>query len=205
MLLCKQNTKHPLHNVLKCDQWNILCPPNQKTYSSNFDITLLVAVMRSVIGLKPKGGWKIKALQTNDLSVGAFVFLALKLRNEIKHTSVNNLEDLETFQDYWQRIREILTGLKFEDMTSFDILEICPLDKHIDSITKLVDALESEVADNENDIQTLKNNIQSLKKDMLSIQNSISKLENEKADKSDLELKVDKKDFEGITYWLFII
>lgn len=205
MLECKNNTNHVLHKVLKDDQWNILCPPNEETFSSKFDITLLVAVIRSVIGLKPKGGWKIEELQQDDTSIGAFIFLAQKLRNEIIHGSVDSLK---TFQDYWQRIREILIGLKFKDMASFDDLETCPLDKHIDTLTKLVDALESEVTDIANDMRTLKRNIADLKKDILLIQNSISKLENEKADKNDLakkadkrdlELKADKKDVEGRT------
>ena len=177
MLECRNNSKHGLHKVLKDDQWNILCPPNKKTYSKDFDITLLVAVIRSVVGLKPKGGWNIKELQSNDRSKGAFVFLALKLRNKIKHSSVESLKDLETFHDYWKRIRGILEGFKFEDMKSFEYLKTCPLDKHIDTITKLVDALESEV----------KKSIGQLKKDIVSMQNSISRLDNEKADKTDME------------------
>ena len=51
------------------------------------------------------------------------------------------------------------------------------MDKHIDTITKLVDALESEV----------KKSIGQLKKDIVSMQNSISRLDNEKADKTDME------------------
>ena len=160
MLQCKQDVKHPLHKVLHDDQWDILCPPNQQTHSKDFDITLLVAVIRSVIGLKPKGGWKINALQPNDTSIGAFVFLAKKLRNEIKHASVDSIQDLKQFQHYWHRIRDILIGLQFKDMASFNLLETCPLDKHIDTISKMifdlekrVDVLKNEASDNTNCIR----------------------------------------------------
>ena len=178
MLQCKQNKNHPLHKVLSVDQWDILCPPNQQTHSKDFDITLLVAVIRSVIGLKPKGGWKIKVLEPNDTSIGAFVFLAKILRNEIKHGSVDNIQDLNKFQHYWQRIRDILVGLHFTDMASFDLLETCPLDKCIDTISK-------QTNDNTNDIRKIFNDIHS-------IQNLSSTLENQKADKIELVKKADK-------------
>ena len=187
MLQCKQDVKHPLHKVLSVDQWDILCPPNQQTHSKDFDITLLVAVIRSVIGLKPKGGWKIKVLQQKDTSIGAFVFLAKILRNKIKHGSVDNIQDLKQFQHYWQRIRDILIGLHFTDMTSFNLLETCPLDKHIDTISKLVFDLEKRVDVLRNEASDNTNDIRNLNKDIQSINNLSLKLENEKADKKDFE------------------
>ena len=201
MLQCKQNVNHPLHKVLSVDQWDILCPQNQQTHSKDFDITLLVAVIRSVIGLKPKGGWKIKVLEPNDTSIGAFVFLARDLRNEIKHGSVDNIQNLQQFQHYWQRIRDILVGLHFTDMASFDLLETCPLDKYIDTISK-------QTNDNTNDIQKIF-------KDIHSFQNLSSTLEIQKADKSELLnkadksellMKADKKDVEGINlFFKFVL
>ena len=201
MLQCKQDVKHPLHKVLSVDQWDILCPPNQQTHSKDFDITLLVAVIRSVIGFKPKGGWKIKFIQPNDKSIGAFVFLARDLRNEIKHGSVDNIQNLQQFQHYWQRIRDILVGLHFTDMASFDLLETCPLDKYIDTISK-------QTNDNTNDIQKIF-------KDIHSFQNLSSTLEIQKADKSELLnkadksellMKADKKDVEGINlFFKFVL
>ena len=208
MLQCKQDVKHSLHKVLNNDQWNILCPPNQQTHSKDFDITLLVAVIRSVIGLKPKGGWKIKVLESNDTSIGAFVFSVRDLRNEIKHGSVDNIQDLNQFQHYWKRIRDILVGLHFADMASFDLLETSPLDKHIDTISKLVfdlekrvDVLRNEATDNTNDIQNLKKNIQSINNLSLKLENERKADKSEllnKADKSELLKKADKKDVEGI-------
>ena len=187
MLQCKQDVKHPLHKVLSDDQWGILCPPNQQTHSKDFDITLLVAVIRSVIGLKPKGGWKIKVLEPNDTSIGAFVFLARDLRNEIKHGSVDNIQNLKKFQHYWKRIRNILVGLHFTDMASFNLLETCPLDKHIDTISKLVFDLEKRVDVLKNEATNNTNEIHNLNKNIQSINNLSLKLENQKADKSDVE------------------
>ena len=190
MLQCKQDVKHPLHKVLNDDQWDILCPLNQQTHSKDFDITLLVAVIRSVIRLKPKGGWKIEVLEQNDTSIGAFVFLARNLRNEIKHGSVDNIQDLKQFQHYWQRIRDILVGLHFTDMESFDLLETCPLDKCIDTIWK-------QTSDNKNDIRKIFNDIQNLSS-TLEIQKADKSELLKKADKSELMRKADKKDVEGI-------
>ena len=204
MLQCKQNKNHPLHKVLSVDQWDILCPQNQQTHSKDFDITLLVAVIRSVIGLKPKGGWKIKVLEPNDTSIGAFVFLAKILRNEIKHGSVDEIQNLKQFQHYWQRIRDILVGLHFTDMTSFNSLETCPLDKHIDTITKLVFDLEKRVDVLRNEATDNINDIRKIYKDIHSIQNLSSTLEFQKADKSELLKKADKKDVEGINYFLIL-
>ena len=57
ILQFKQNPNHPLHKGKSSDdQWNILCPISQQTDSQAFSVTLLVTVIRSVIGLKPKGG-----------------------------------------------------------------------------------------------------------------------------------------------------
>ena len=180
ILKCKNDKNHVLQRVLKADQWDILCPPSQQTHSKYLDITILVALIRSVIKLEPKGGWKIKYPLPNDKSKGAFAFLALKLRNEVKHCTINDIQDLNTFQLYWQRIKDILVGLHFKDMASFDSLETCPLDKHIDTITKLVDNLENrvdvlmtEASDNTNDIQNVNKNIK-----------SINNLLNEKSDTS---------------------
>ena len=73
------------------------------------------------------------------------MFLAWKLRNDTKHGTMENIQDLNTFQNYWQRIKDILVGLHFKDMTIFDSLETCPLDKHIDTIMKLTNDLKKRV------------------------------------------------------------
>ena len=226
MFQCKQNVKHPLHKVLSVDQWDILCPQNQQTHSKDFDITLLVAVIRSVIRLKPKGGWKIEFIQPNDTSIGAFVFLAKILRNEIKHGSVDNIQDLKQFQHYWQRIRNILVGLHFTDMESFDLLETCPLDKCIDTISKQTNYNTNDIHKIFNDIQNLSSTLEIQKADKIELVKKADKIELvkkadkielvkkadkielvkkadkselvKKADKSELLLKADKKDVEGI-------
>ena len=195
LLNCKQDQSHPLHKAkLSDEQWNILCPITQQTDSKVFDITLLVAVIRSVIGLKPKGGWNIKSIQPNDTSIGAFVFLAKMLRNEIKHGSADNIQSFQKFQHYWKRIRDVLVGLQFNDMGSFDVLETCSLDKHMDTFLKMVsrlekkvDLLRNEAANNTKDIQNMTIEIQTL-----------NELANQAAVKSELATKANKKDISGI-------
>ena len=195
MLKCKNNLKHKLHKVFKADQWDILCPPNQQeTNFKDLDITILVALIRSVIGLKPKGGWMIQCVQPNDTSKGAFVFLALKLRNEIKHGTMEDIQDLNTFQNYWQRIRDILIGLHYKNMASFDLLETCPLDKHIDIIMKLINDLEKRVDVLSNEASDNTSDIRNLNKDIQSINILLTKMMNEKADKSELVNKADKSE-----------
>ena len=205
MLKCKNDQNHKLHKVFKADQWIILCPPNQQeTNFKDLDITILVALIRSVIRLKPKGGWDIQSLQPNDTSKGAFVFLVLKLRNETKHGTMDNIQDLNTFQNYWQRIEDILVGLHFKDMAIFYSFETCPLDKHIDTITKLlnglkkrVDLLANEASDNTNDIRKINKDIQSINQIIQINQNNqklLMKLINEKADKNELVNKADKNE-----------
>ena len=141
LLKCRQDPNHPLHKArLSREQWAILCPISQQTDSKTFNITLLVAVIRSVIGLRPKGGWKI-VLQPNDTSIGAFVFLARNLCNEIIHGSVNNIQNLQRFKHYWQRIKDVLVGLQYNDLASFDALKTCSLDKHIAKLQTTVSCL----------------------------------------------------------------
>ena len=50
------------------------------------------------------------------------------LRIEIIHGSVGNIQNLQQFQHCWKRIRDVLVGLQFNDMVSFDSLETCPLE-----------------------------------------------------------------------------
>uniref|UniRef100_A0A7M5WV78 DZIP3-like HEPN domain-containing protein n=1 Tax=Clytia hemisphaerica TaxID=252671 RepID=A0A7M5WV78_9CNID len=94
---CKQDNKHELNKVLKKEQWQILCPQNGSSNPEDWDITLLIAVLRSVavVGLQPAGGWKIKSLQSNDQSIGAFLFLIRNLRNDLIHGSVNAVPNLQ--------------------------------------------------------------------------------------------------------------
>ena len=144
MQQCQQNRNHDLHKVLKQEQWNVLCPPNQQTNSNDWDVTLLVAVIRSELKLNPLGGWKIKQLQGNDQSKGAYVYLIRNLRNELKHGSINEIDTFHKFTTYWNRIEYILKGINYKNMPFFNNLKTDPLDKHAIATNNTVKQLEKD-------------------------------------------------------------
>ncbi|XP_066935706.1 uncharacterized protein [Clytia hemisphaerica] len=159
----KQNKKHELNKVLKKEQWEILCPQNGSSNPEDWDITLLIAVLRSVVGLQPAGGWKIKSLQPNDKSIGAFLFLIRNLRNELMHGSINAVPNLQAFKQLRSRMENILLGLKYKNMQVFYDLESCSLDKHVLTnqwIKSYLKQLSSAKAD-KTDVEDLANSMDS--------------------------------------------
>ncbi|XP_066935719.1 uncharacterized protein [Clytia hemisphaerica] len=184
---CKQNKKHELNKVLKKEQWEILCPQNGLTNPEDWDITLLIAVLRSVVGLQPAGGWKIKSLQPNDQSIGAFLFLIRNLRNELMHGSISAVPNLQAFKQLRSRMENILLGLKYNNMQMFYDLESCSLDKHVLVISQMVtnldqevDLLRNEASDNSNAIKNIEQHNQWMK-------TYLKQLSSAKADKTDVE------------------
>jgi len=171
MQQCYQNKNHALHKVLRQKQWDVLCPPNQQQTNLNYwDITLLVAVIRCELKLKPLGGWNIRQLQQNDQSKGAFVYLIRELRNEIKHGSINEINTLNNFTSYWNRIKFILIKSNYKNMQFFHNLKTDSLDKHTIVIANTIKQLEIDVddlskmaTDNSKDIITMKRNIDWIK------------------------------------------
>ena len=146
MQQCQLNKNHALHRLLRQEQWDVLCPPNQQqTDSKDWDITLLVAVIRSELKLKPLGGWNIIQLQVNDRSKGAFVYLIRELRNEIKHGSIDEIDTFNKFIPYWNRIEFILKGINYANMQLFNDLKTCSLDKHATLITNIAKQVQSDV------------------------------------------------------------
>ena len=195
LLKCKQNKKHKLHKVLKPDQWNMLCPNNGLSNPEDWDITLLIAVLRSVVGFQPVGGWNIKSLQAGDNSIGGYLFLIRELRNELIHGSVGSIPDLFIFKQYRARMEYILLGLKYKSIQLFYDLESCSLDKHILVISKMVKDLDQEVdllrnqaSDNTEDIKKVYQTCQWVK-------TYLNHLSSTKADKTDVE--ANKKDIDG--------
>ncbi|XP_066935330.1 uncharacterized protein [Clytia hemisphaerica] len=168
MLTCKQNTKNGLHKILKQDEWDKLCPQNkQQTDSKDWDITLIVAVIRNETNLKPSGGWK--NVKSTDQSKAAFVDRARQLRNEIKHGNAADLDTVAKFNSCWNKIESILLGLKYQNMTFFHDLRTSSLDKYNAEILKIVknfkhdlDSLSNQATDNAIEIRALKLKIKSL-------------------------------------------
>jgi len=195
MQQCQQNKNHALNKgggKLRPEQWDVLCPMNQQSNAKDWDITLLVAVIRSELKLAPAGGWG------NDQSKGAFVFLIRNLRNEVKHGSINDIHTSNIFNLYWCRIEAILKGIKYKNMTFFYNLKTEPLDKHSIAITDTVKQLEIDVdilrnsaTDNSKEIRIIKTNVDLIK-------TSLKHLYAQKADKEDLKGNFFIADYEGI-------
>eukprot|EP00111_Clytia_hemisphaerica_P013582 TCONS_00039922-protein len=162
MLTCKRNTKYGQ------DAWDKLCPQNkQQTDSKDWDITLIVAVIRNETNLKPSGGWK--KVKSTDQSKAAFVDRARQLRNEIKHGSAADLDTVVQFNICWNKIETILLGLKYQNMALFHDLRTSSLDKYNAEILKIVknfkhdlDSLSNQATDNAFEIKALKLKIKSL-------------------------------------------
>jgi len=190
MQRCHQNRNNSLHKVLSQEQWDVLCPPNhQQTNSKEWDITLLVAVIRCELKLKPLGGWKIKQLQPNDQSKGAFVYLIRELRNEIKHGSINEIDTLNNFTAYWNRIEFILIKINRKNMQFFYNLKTDPLDKYTIAITNSVKQLEIDVDDLRNMATDNSRDIIAMKKNIDWIKTFLKHLNDSKADKQELKGK----------------
>lgn len=155
MTKCRLDKYHELQQVFKKPQWNIVCPASGKSNSRDWDITKLVAVLRTEVKISPKGGWKRATLTVGDVSVGAYVFLARNLRNAVKHGSIHDISTKSDFNKYWSEINDILSGLSYGNMILFHKLENGPLDKFTAS---KVDILQTRLFNAEQNISELKAN-----------------------------------------------
>ena len=187
LLQCKQNKKHELNKVLKKEQWDVLCPQNGSSNPEDWDITLLIAVLRTVVGLQPAGGWKIKSLQPNDRSIGAFLFLIRYLRNELMHGAVSAVPNQQAFKQLRARMENILLGLKYKNMQLFYDLESCSLDKHVLVISQMVTNLDQEVDLLRNEASDNSNAIKKMEQTNQWIKTYLKQLSSSKADKTDVE------------------
>ena len=156
-----RNYKH-----LKADQWVLLCPASGQSESKEWDITLLVCVIRNETSLKPLGGWKNPS--PNDNTKGGFLDRARHLRNLLKHGSFEKISTELQFDGHWNEIEKILIGLNYQNMTEFHELKTKSLDKHDVEIQKMVtsfrmdlDSLKSEVANNTNETKLMRKEIAS--------------------------------------------
>ena len=98
--------------ILNPFQWDILYPAIKSSVSSkNFDITLLMVLLRNICGLNPPAtGWD--ALPSlSDLSCEADIARIKFYRNRVcGHSAEASVEDA-TFQNYWKNIRCTLVRL----------------------------------------------------------------------------------------------
>ncbi|KAL9982815.1 hypothetical protein ACROYT_G004921 [Oculina patagonica] len=96
--------------VLQLTQWGKLMSPTVS--STDFDITLLVVLLRNICGLSPPAStvWNNPPLPT-DLTEEADIVRIRILRNEVfAHTNGASVDDA-TFNSYWVSIKEPLIRL----------------------------------------------------------------------------------------------
>ena len=98
--------------VLNPTQWGKLYPAIKSSVSSaNFDITLLMVLLRNICGLvSPPTGWDSLPAAT-DLSSEADIVRIKHYRNTVYgHASEASVDD-PTFSQYWQDIQDALVRL----------------------------------------------------------------------------------------------
>ena len=99
--------------ILNATQWGKLFPAIPASVSSaNFDITLLILLLRNICGLSPPActGWDTLP-PSSDTSIEANIARVKYYRNNVYgHASQASVDD-PTFNTYWQDISSALVGL----------------------------------------------------------------------------------------------
>ena len=188
LLRCKSKQAY---KKLKPDQWALLCPisgrSNPISGRSNpieWDITLIVFVIRNETTLKPSHGWsKDKSPPLTDTTKGGCIDHAKHLRNDLNHGSADAISTQPQFDRYWDRIKRILNGLYYQNMDKFHELKTASLDKYNGEILYLVTnfnqdliGLKSEASNNTNEIQKLIVKIVLLKRTLETLENEVKEL-----------------------------
>ena len=105
--------------ILNNSQWNLLFPtPPAFPDSSNFDITLLVLLLRNICGLTtPAKGWNDLPLATDTNVQDDIARIKFYRNNIFAHAPKASLTDLD-FSNYWTKIRDALVrlGVKVADI-----------------------------------------------------------------------------------------
>ncbi len=98
--------------IINAVQWGKLFPVIPNSVSSrDFDITLLMVLLRSMCGLpSPVTGWDTLPAVT-DMSVEADIARVKCFRNTVYAHAEHASVDDATFNTYWQDIRDTLVGL----------------------------------------------------------------------------------------------
>ena len=153
LLRCKSKQAY---KKLKPDQWALLCPTSGRSNPIEWDITLIVFVIRNETTLKPLHGWSTdKSPPLTDITKGGCIDHAKHLRNDLNHGSVDAVSTQPKFDRYWDRIKRILKGLDYQNMKKFHELKTTSLDNQSGEIRTLVvnfkkdiDVLKDEASDN---------------------------------------------------------
>ena len=98
--------------ILNPTQWGKLYPTISSSLSSaNFDITLLVLLLKSICDLSPPtSGWE-SLPPAEDTSIQANIARVLCYRNDVYSHGSQAVVDDQTFSSYWMGISNALVGL----------------------------------------------------------------------------------------------
>lgn len=113
VLTASQSTLHSLklRRIINATQWGKLFPAVPASVSSrDFDITLLMVLLRNICGLAPPlAGWDALPADT-EISREADVARIRYFRNIIAHADQASIDDA-TFDKHWKEIRDTLVRL----------------------------------------------------------------------------------------------
>ena len=101
-----------IKKVLNPSQWDKLYPAIKSSVSSrNFDITLLMVLLRNICGLAPPvTGWDTLPLATDTTLEADFARIKCYRNTVYGHASEASVDDV-TFNQYWQDIQDALVRL----------------------------------------------------------------------------------------------
>ena len=159
--------------VLNPLQWDLLYPVIKSSVSSkNFDITLLMVLLRNICGLTPPvTGWDNLPLPT-DLSCEADIARIKYYRNTVyAHVTQASVDDA-TFDNHWIHIRDTLVrlgGMDYKaaiDDLKYDSLEP-DMKKHYTDLLKRwkkdEDSLKDKLDDVDAKVDELKESVNEIK------------------------------------------
>ncbi|XP_077863693.1 NACHT, LRR and PYD domains-containing protein 3-like [Saccoglossus kowalevskii] len=134
--------------VLNQRQYDLLYPPTGAIPSSaNFDITLLILLIRNLCGLHPPNwsGWN-QTPQPNDKSLVADLIRLKQFRNELYgHIVTTEISDAQ-FTQYWSDISDVLIrlGSKQSDIEKYKIQSLDPMAR-VEALIRLIELCREDL------------------------------------------------------------
>lgn len=118
MVVLRKNHQK-VSRIVSRRHWDLLCPPSGVSNSNDWTILTIVFVIQyEKLIPPPKDGWRIPP-NKHDTSKAANVLRAKYIRNQIRHSSVNEMRDLERYNELIRQIEDVLTGLEYRNMRLF--------------------------------------------------------------------------------------
>ena len=194
------------YKVINPSQWKLLYPSSGTPDSKNFDVTLLIVLLRNICGLtRSASGWDALP-PDSDTSVAANIARIKYYRNQVHaHITTTEIADNE-FENLWLKISKALIGLGIPK-PELDELKEAPLSpEEADCIQLLEYWCKSEAemnADLKEILAKLKNFQEELEQKSRESENVsvVNKLG--KCDFSGIRRSLNNKFLPGTRQWLF--